>query len=388
MFNKLSISISVASGIVLLIVAVVFASMYQTWVKELPTLFVLVILCLIVFVMYLVFLFYIWKPIHKINVAIKTLLSWWEYVDIDIRGNNEIGIIWHFINQIVRKVKDLSDELFKWRRVMGEVNAASEIQKSILPTIAPNTVIGLDAVAKSRACSEVWGDSFDIIEAWKSVYFFVWDVTGHWVPASLIMAIANTAVRAFIDGQLDSKSIMIKTNQLLFDKIKTNHFMSAVFLRWDNEIQKMYYTWVGHETILLYKYNTQKVENIKSGWIALKMVKDISSLIEEKEISFEVWDCIVLYSDWIIDAKNQLGERYWVDSLIKVIERNWIDNANNVFKEITKDFSRFVQWVRQIDDITLIVIKNVWQHWAKWSFIIWSSQDNIMGISPSNWSWE
>jgi len=56
------------------------------------------------------------------------------------------------------------------------------------------------------------------------------------------MTMANTAIRAYATSALSTKEILTKTNSLLFQKITTNHFMSAVMLRWDNEKQKMYYT--------------------------------------------------------------------------------------------------------------------------------------------------
>jgi hypothetical protein len=56
------------------------------------------------------------------------------------------------------------------------------------------------------------------------------------------MMMANIAIRILSEGDLEPKEIYSKTNELLFEKIKTNHFMSSVMLRWDNERQKMYFT--------------------------------------------------------------------------------------------------------------------------------------------------
>jgi hypothetical protein len=56
------------------------------------------------------------------------------------------------------------------------------------------------------------------------------------------MMMANIAIRTLADGNMTPKEIYEKTNALLFDKIKTNHFMSSVMLRWDNEKQKMFFT--------------------------------------------------------------------------------------------------------------------------------------------------
>jgi len=56
------------------------------------------------------------------------------------------------------------------------------------------------------------------------------------------MMMANIAIKTLADNKLEAKDIFKKTNELLFEKIKTNHFMSSVMLRWDNEKQKIYFT--------------------------------------------------------------------------------------------------------------------------------------------------
>ena len=387
-FNKLTITLSFSILILILLVSGVFIWLFKQGITNLPLWTVLAALIFIILVLFFIYIIFIWLPLEKISDAVSSLVKWNEYIEIKVTREDEIWSISHFINQVVEKVKNLSWELLQWRRVLWEVNMASTIQKNILPKTTPDWIIWLDIVARSKASSEIWWDNFDIIQSWQNTIFYIWDVTGHWVPAALIMTMANTAIRAFTWNAFSPKEIIIKTNELLFQKITTSHFMSAVMLRWDNEKQKMFFTWAGHETIILYSKETWKVNNVKSWWIALKMIQEIEPFIEEKELPFFMWDSLILYSDWVTEAKNQFWKRYWIDKLIKIIENNWSAKVENIFKAFTEDYSDFVWSHPQEDDVSIIIINNVWHHWKEPTIDIWSRQSNVNGISWVRWSWE
>ena len=387
-FNKLTIALSASLLTLLFVVLLISVLLFKLGITNIHLWFVLFSFVILIIAIYVIYIIHLWIPIQRISEAITSLVKWDEYIEIKVNNKHEIWAISHFINQVVEKVKNLSWELLKWRRVIWEVNAASEIQKSILPNKAPEWIVWLDIIARSRASSEIWWDNFDIIQSLANTIFYIWDVTGHWAPAALIMTMANTAIRAYATSALTTKEIFTKTNALLFQKITTNHFMSAVMLRWDNEKQKMFYTWAGHETIILFSKETWKVSNIKSWWIALKMIKEINPLIEEKEINFNQWDLLALYSDWITEAKNQFWERYWIDRLTKVIEYSWSNDIEDVFKEFTRDYSEYVWSHPQEDDVTLIIIKNTGHYWKKNYIDVWSKQSNKTWITSMQWGWE
>lgn len=387
-FNKITIALSVSLFVILFIISIVFAILFKIGIASIPiwaTFLVFIVLFLAIFFVYVI---YLWMPIEKISEAIASLIQWNEYIEIEVSREDELWEISHFINQVVDKVKKLSWELLQWRRVLWEVNTARTIQRNILPNSVPEWIIWLDIIARSKASSEVWWDNFDIIQSWGNTIFYIWDVTGHWVPAALIMTMANTAIRAYIWNWLVPKEVFLKTNALLFQKITTSHFMSAVMLRWDNEKQKMFYTWAWHETILIYSKATWKVTNIKSWWIALKMIKNIDAFVEEKELQFEVWDTLLLYSDWITEAKDQFWKRYGVERFINTIESYGSDKIRGIFEWFTNDYSDFVWSHPQEDDVTLIVIKNIWHYWREPVIDICSKQTNNTWITWINWTWD
>ena len=387
--SKINLFLTISSLLLLFIVsAILWILKYKLNIDKLPLYYVFIFSVFVILIMLSFYIFYIWMPINSILKSVKSLISWKWYTHIKMDRSDEIWSIAHFINQVMDRIQGLSWEITEWRRVVWEVNTAAEIQKSVLPTKVPNWIIWIDIIAKSKSSSEIWWDSFDIIEQWKNTLLYVWDVTGHWAPAALIMMMANTAISSFAENNLAPKEILTKVNKFLFTKVKTNHFMSAVMLRWDNEAQKLFYTWAGHETLIHFSNETWEVKNIKTWWIALKMIENISWMVNEKEIDFKEWDSLIVYSDWITEARNKFSERYWLNKLSEIVKKSWYSDGSDIFKTITDDLSSFVWNFPQEDDRTLIVIKNIWQYWSASKVEIWSSIWNSTWLNSVKWEWD
>ena len=152
--------------------------------------------------------------------------------------------------------------------------------------------------------TEVGGDSLDIIAGRdNNHYIYVGDVTGHGVPSGFVMMMVNALISAFAISESNGASILAQTNAILKPRIKQNMMMTAVMLRWDAVSQKMYYTGAGHEFILVYKLKENKIYKLKSGGVAIGMVKDSSKILKEQRIAFDPGDLIILYTDGISEAR-------------------------------------------------------------------------------------
>jgi serine phosphatase RsbU (regulator of sigma subunit) len=309
------------------------------------------------------FVWYVSKPLEAIAVQILNLLTGKKYEKIPPMRNDEIGVVTHFFNTVSDKIQDLSSELSAGKRMAGELELASKIQSQVLPKSAPDNILGLEIVAASKASSEIGGDSFDFISSGDNTLMYIGDVTGHGVPAGLVMMVVSTTVRLLAQEGMSPKNIISKTNAILKEKITTNHFMSFVMLQWNNRQQKMSFIGAGHEYILHYSKKENKVHAIKSGGIALKMIPDISAILQEKDIYFEEGDALCLYTDGITEAKNKKGEMYDLSRLQMVFLQHATKKPSIIFDKITEDFSAFLgPDPHQEDDITLIIIKNIGQH--------------------------
>jgi serine phosphatase RsbU (regulator of sigma subunit) len=358
------------------------------FVKEWPFLTAMIILWGLPLLYYIVYKAYI-APIQKLNQSISRFMTGIDeepnlQPDAWSKGMNYVITFFIKSLQILRVFKT---ELREWRKLRTEVEIASEIQKNVMAD-SGNIVPGLEIALASVPASEVGWDSLGIIPGIDDNYYmYVGDVTWHGVPSGLVMMMVNALVSAFVSQEESSAKVLAETNRVLKPRIRQNMMMSAVMLRWDNKERALYYTGAGHEFILLYSQKENKVFKIKSGWVALGMMRDASKLYKEQQIRFDIGDILILYSDGVTEARYR-SEQNWllfgidkmVESILKVADKT----ADNIFRQITIDLSAHMGYKhKQYDDITLFIARYTGQ----------SGVTNTLAydlIAPGNiteWNW-
>ena len=78
---------------------------------------------------------------------------------------------------------------------------------------------------------------------------------------------------------------------------------------------------------------------------------------EQKRFSVEKGDCVLLFTDGILEAMNPAGQQYGLAGLRRVVERCAVLPATELVSAIREDLGRFVGNARQHDDQTLLVMK-------------------------------
>ena len=310
------------------------------------------------------------KPISALKLLIQKFYVWeLKGKDINIKKsqNPDVNYINMFFKKTLNTLKNIKDEFLHGKEIKWEVWLAKEIQLRSLNKKLID-IPSLNIVWKSKPAGEVWWDSYDVIKQWDNYYMYVADATGHWVWAGFIMIMVNTLIAAFSKLFVSWAQIIINTNEILKPRVKANLLMSLLMVRWNEKTKKMYMTWAGHEYLMIYKQKQWKCFRIRSGGVALWMIKNVSKLIKEQQVSFEENDVIILYSDWITEAINQPRKdgnekKFLEDRLEEAINKSpnmvWKDykTARTVFNNITIELSKFM-WYNpvQLDDVTLLTI--------------------------------
>ena len=238
--------------------------------------------------------------------------------------------------------------------------------------------------------SEVGGDSLDIILGKDNNYYiYIGDVTGHGVPSGFVMMMVNALISAFSSTDANGASILSQTNAVLKPRIKQNMMMTCVMLRWDATNNKMYYTGAGHEFVLVYKKKENKIYKVKSGGIALGMMKDSSKILKEQQIAYEPGDVIVLYTDGISEARyqsQQEGMLFGVDRIIESMNKTEIKSAEMLFRQISIDLSAWMGYkYKQYDDISLVVVDYIDDGKSPETFIDIPQKIDSSYITEWNW---
>lgn len=204
-------------------------------------------------------------------------------------------------------------------------------------------------------------DSFWFKETRDFCRFFLWDATGHWIKAWLMVSVLSSKFEE-ISWRKDFKEVAKELNNSLKQELQSWNFVTSIYYEVDKKnYDKINFIWMWHEPMFVFREKSKKIDKVIPGWVAawIRILKDTSS-IKTKELILENWDITIAYSDWIVEAKNPVWEFYWFERLKEsfknaCIEKKW--NTKKIYDRILEDVSEFHWWSKFDDDLTIILIK-------------------------------
>ena len=244
------------------------------------------------------------------------------------------------------------------KRLDHDLEIARDIQRILLPAEAP-AIDGFQISGINVPARQVSGDYFDYIHVDdERLGVAIADVSGKGVPASLIMAICRSVLRAEAARNPSPADVLRKVNRQLYPDIKEDMFISMAYLILDHRHTGVTLARGGHDAPLLYKCQSQTVTPIKSPGMVLGI--DSGNVFDRITVDFAVplerGDCLVLYTDGVTEAVDTQGEEFGLDQMMKSVRASANDGAQAIVKRIIDDVRNFTGSNTQNDDITLIAI--------------------------------
>jgi sigma-B regulation protein RsbU (phosphoserine phosphatase) len=245
------------------------------------------------------------------------------------------------------------------KRLDHDLEIARDIQRILLPAEAP-AINGFQISGINVPARQVSGDYFDYIDVDKErLGVAIADVSGKGVPASLIMAICRSVLRAEAARNPSPADVLRKVNRQLYPDIKEDMFISMAYLILDHHHDGVTLARAGHDAPLWYKRQSQTVTPVKSPGMVVGI--DSGSVFDRLTVDFAVPlernDCLVLYTDGVTETLNSEGDEFGVDRMTQSVRASANDGAQVIVKKIIEDVREFTGSVPQNDDITLIAIR-------------------------------
>ena len=245
------------------------------------------------------------------------------------------------------------------KRLDHDLEIARDIQRILLPAEAP-AINGFQISGLNVPARQVSGDYFDYIQVdEKRLGVAIADVSGKGVPASLIMAICRSVLRAEAARNPSPADVLRKVNRQLYPDIKEDMFISMAYLILDHQRDGVTLARAGHDAPLLYKRASQSVTPLKSPGMVVGIDSGnvFDRLTTDFAVPLERDDCLVLYTDGVTEALNSAGDEFGLDRMIQSVRASASDGAQTIVKRIIEDVRNFTGSFPQNDDITLIAIR-------------------------------
>ena len=247
------------------------------------------------------------------------------------------------------------------KRLDHDLEIARDIQRILLPAEAP-AINGFQISGINVPARQVSGDYFDYIHVDEDrLGVAIADVSGKGVPASLIMAICRSVLRAEAAGNPSPADVLRKVNRQLYPDIKEDMFISMAYLILDHERDGVTLARGGHDAPLLYQRQLQNVTPIKSPGMVLGIDSGnvFDRLTADFGVPLERDDCLVLYTDGVTEALNTEGDEFGLERTIESVRASATDGAQAIVKQVIDDVRNFTGSNPQNDDITLIAIRKI-----------------------------
>jgi serine phosphatase RsbU (regulator of sigma subunit)/uncharacterized protein YigA (DUF484 family) len=280
-----------------------------------------------------------------------------------------------FASQIAGALESalLAQEAAHAARLEEELRVARDIQRTLLPSRAPN-LPGWDTAADWRSARMVGGDFFDYWYlpvqqtfdrnngpsgndglACQPLGFVIADVSDKGVPAALFMALARSLVRAAaLDGSAPSGALT-RANRWITRDTEAGMFVTVFYGVIEPHTGRMRYCCAGHNPPLLFRADGA-VETLHTPGIALGVLEEIA--LDEREVYIAHGDVIVCYTDGVTEAINAAEEPFGVERLIETVAAARTGSVQSILESITEALGRHAEGPLY-DDVTLVIIKRV-----------------------------
>ena len=245
------------------------------------------------------------------------------------------------------------------KRLDHDLEIARDIQRILLPSEAP-AINGFQISGLNVPARQVSGDYFDYIQVDKErLGVAIADVSGKGVPASLIMAICRSVLRAEAARNPSPADVLRKVNRQLYPDIKEDMFISMAYLILNHQHDGVTLARAGHDAPLLYKQQSQTVTPLKPPGMVVGIDSGnvFDRLTTDFAVPLERDDCLVLYTDGVTETLNAEGDEFGLDRMRQSVRASATNGAQAIVRKIIEDVRDFTGSVPQNDDITLIAIR-------------------------------
>lgn len=295
----------------------------------------------------------------------------YDYMDGIIEDITEIKNAQRLLEKVqsesietLRKTFQMESELNVFK---NEMDLAKKIQQSMIPSKTP-TVEGFDIVAWYKPMESIGGDFYDFQRKGDYLGFIIADVSGHGVPAALIVSTFKTAFWFqeqmmpkpafwFQEHSFPKPEVLLSNMNKILKGKSGNEFVTACYGYIDIKRKILKVGNAGHSDLLVYRKKDTKIFNLNPEGAALCIFKNPE--YESIEFQLEKGDRIFLYTDGVFEARNENEEEFGESRLSKMLMDN-IELPALEFGNLILD--TVINWSRgkeQLEDDLAVIIIDV-----------------------------
>jgi len=252
--------------------------------------------------------------------------------------------------RVAQLVRQQQLEALERQRIEQELRVARLIQQFLLPKSVP-AVDGWEVTAHYQPARAVGGDFYDFIPFPDGrIAFVIGDVTDKGVPAALVMATTRTLLRSAAERLVSPGAVLEQTNNQLVENIPPKMFVTCLYALLDPATGHLVYANAGHD--VPYRRTRAGVVELRARGMPLGLLPNMH--YEQHEVTLEPGDCVLLYSDGLVEAHSPTREMFGFPRLQAMMGE---PADGNLVPFLLGRLHAFTgpQW-EQEDDVTIVLL--------------------------------
>lgn len=260
------------------------------------------------------------------------------------------------------------------QRIAEQMRLAGLIQRRMIPEKPPH-VRGLDIAARYTPSFDVGGDFYDFLPVGENrLVITIADVIGKGMPAAIMMSWFRGAVQAYTEGftgvlrdvgpvagdhnsglrnTIRTRNAIENFNKMACMECREGEFITLFYGTIDTAEKTITYCSCGHEPTILLRDG--RIRDLATGGLVLGV--DPRAKYEVETVSLRDGDCLLFYTDGLVDAMDFNNDVWGRDRMLEAAERFVDCPADHLVRNILAYRRRFTGLVRQIDDTSIIAVK-------------------------------
>jgi serine phosphatase RsbU (regulator of sigma subunit) len=252
------------------------------------------------------------------------------------------------------RMKAYQDQL---RRMNDQMTRDLQIARRVQEALVPQRVFTSPRIEIRSAYipSEVLsGDFYDYFVQNDLTYLFVADVSGHGLPAAILVSLLKSYIHTEASPQRSLADFMERLNNFLFSVSLPAQYATAALFRID-ENGRLVYANAAHPPFLLYKRGTARAVLHEQPGNLLGAMPDLS--FDEHSMQIDPGDTLFVYTDGLTDRMNANGDFYLIERVARLLERQSDADLDTLYNAIYEDVSAFTSTEEFRDDIAFVVTR-------------------------------
>lgn len=252
----------------------------------------------------------------------------------------------------------LIEEFAERKRLQQELAIAREIQKSLLPEMAP-AIPGYDIAGWSQSAEETGGDFFDFhTNSAADLLMILADVSGHGVGPALLAAECSALQRAVFSLIEDYRLSLSHLNHMLCQNIPGDRFITAFVGYLNSSTDAFSFLSAGHGPVFFLRNQEGRIDTLPVAGVPLGIVPNIP-YDEWQTVSLNPGDTLVALTDGFFEWGNAQGNSFGANRICQSVLRHKELPSVRIIESIHQDLLNFANGTRQQDDLTAVIIKKL-----------------------------